>query len=126
MGKQLMTAGQLRAAAGVPDAHPAGGTFDDGYRAGYEAAMDVKRRTREAGEPTSWDEAVQMVHRAFCDPEHELVGDWDSEMADALRRNGFALIRREDAETLRATAGPPYERPMRNDNLRDGDGFDAP
>ena len=42
-------------------------------------------------EPRDFDEAVQMVHRAFCDPKHELVGEWDREMADALRRNGYEI-----------------------------------
>jgi hypothetical protein len=46
-------------------------------------------------EPETYDEAAERVHRAFCDPEHEMVGYWDQAMADALRRNGYAIVRSE-------------------------------
>lgn len=41
-----------------------------------------------------YDEGVELVHRAFCDPEHEMVGEWDKSMADALRRRGYVIVRR--------------------------------
>jgi hypothetical protein len=44
-----------------------------------------------------FDEAAENVHRAFCEPDHEMVGPWDRDMADALRRNGYALIRSPDS-----------------------------
>lgn len=68
--------------------------------------------------PRDYDEAVELVHRAFCDPKHELVGDWDREMADALRRNGYVLLHRSrihsgatvgDIERAGATGEPPHE-----------------
>ena len=42
-------------------------------------------------EPQTYDEAAERVHRAFCDPDHELVGYWDQAMADALRTHGYAI-----------------------------------
>lgn len=54
-------------------------------------------------EPQTYDEAVERVHRAFCDPKHELVGPWDQEMADALKRNGYAIVRA--AQEAPATEG---------------------
>ena len=45
-----------------------------------------------AAEPGTFDEAAERIHRAFCYPEHELVGVWDAEMAAALRRNGYAIV----------------------------------
>jgi hypothetical protein len=45
--------------------------------------------------PQTYDDAVERVHRAFCDPAHELVGPWDEEMANALRRNGYLIVKAE-------------------------------
>jgi hypothetical protein len=71
-------------------------------------------------EPQTYDEAVERVHRAFCDPEHELVGPWDAEMAAALKRNGYAIVL---AASLPApalspepeTPGNPYGFPSGDD-----------
>jgi hypothetical protein len=65
-----------------------------------EAALRVSVPT-EPGAPDpreekvrgDFDAAVEDVHRAFCDPQHELVGEWDRDMAEAIRRNGYALVR---------------------------------
>lgn len=38
-----------------------------------------------------FDHAVEDVHRAFCEPDHELVGEWDRSMAEALRRRGLVI-----------------------------------
>lgn len=71
--------------------------------------------TEQTGEQP-YDEAVERVHRAFCDPDHELIGEWDREMAEALRRNGYR-IEREATEgaaspSLRAAwTGPDGETP---------------
>lgn len=56
-----------------------------------------------------WDEAVQRVHRAFCEPDHELVGEWDRSMAAALRRNGYAIV--PNLEKLLGPKRPPVEGP---------------
>lgn len=50
----------------------------------------------------TFDEAVELVHRAFCYPD-ELVGEWDRSMADALTRGGYAIVRL-----------PPDERQLRD------------
>ena len=42
-----------------------------------------------------YDEGVYLVHRAFCDPEHELVGEWDRSMAEALRRGGYSIVKND-------------------------------
>lgn len=42
---------------------------------------------------TRFDEAAHEVHRAFCYPDEE-VGEWDRQMADALHRNGYSIVRR--------------------------------
>jgi hypothetical protein len=53
---------------------------------------------RPDDEPQTYDEAAERVHRAFCDPDHELVSYWDQAMADALRRNGYAIVRAASQE----------------------------
>ena len=44
-----------------------------------------------------WESAAEDVHRAFCDPDHELVSDWDREMSESLLRHGYSLVPTEDA-----------------------------
>jgi hypothetical protein len=58
-------------------------------------------RTRPDTEPETFDEAAERVHRAFCDPEHELVSYWDAGMAEALRRNGYEIVKAIDYEQMR-------------------------
>ena len=43
--------------------------------------------------PTAFDEAVENIHRAFCYPD-EQAGDWDRDMAEAMRRRGYVLLHR--------------------------------
>lgn len=63
-------------------------------QAASEADGAVAALYREASQ--AFDEGVEEVHRAFCDPEHEKVGEWDRSMADALRRRGLAIASVDD------------------------------
>jgi hypothetical protein len=58
-------------------------------------------------EQRRFDDAVEDVHRAFCDPDHELVSDWDRQMAEALHRNGYRIIREAQWETMRLEVPRP-------------------
>lgn len=68
-------------------------------------------------EPQTYDEAVQQVHRAFCDPDHELVGEWDREMAEALQRNGYAIV---EVGAGRAVQDDGRKKMQRESSLRKG------
>lgn len=77
-------------------------------------------------EPETYDEAAERVHKAFCDPDHEAVSDWDQSMADALRRNGYAIVRATpypDATERAAQMAEGYAEWLKHTSHRDGLGM---
>jgi hypothetical protein len=78
---------------------------ESGMRIGYAPKIGGPL-TSPATPPDEWDTTVENIHRAFCDPEHEKVGDWDREMAAALHRNGYVIRPTGDAGRSRSSIRP--------------------